>query len=271
MVDGSDSLAVLSRWLKGLGKPKERYFAACEYWVYLPSDEMPPQDDLMRRLLAENPHGPRAFGKAEGLVFSDVRLHVAVVRREKNPHAFRPDLFDLSVKPTAEILEKLAAAKSFAKLRFVAEEPLADRRHIQFLVCLADAVAQLGGGTVVFDAVGERLMLPNQLYLALQASPDATGSELHLQTLWKLDGAGGSAETRGLIKIGMPELVTYPITTDQQVLAMSLVEQAAAQLWSSGTWSDRLTVSAFDDEFELVASPEKDHRAMVRILRRQTG
>ncbi len=116
-------------------RQKPRYFAMAEYWVYLPGDRMPLQDDIMTLMVASNPYGRGGrspIGTAEGLVFSDIRLHIALVLRSKNPHIFRPDLFEEHIQPTKEILESLSAAQSLVKLRFASDIPLKDKRHLQF-------------------------------------------------------------------------------------------------------------------------------------------
>ena len=94
--------------------------------------------------------------KNEALIFSDVRLHIALVLRSKNAHVFRPDLFEEHVEPTVELLEGLAGSKSFAKIRFISEEPLKDHRHLIFLAHAADAIADLAKGKVIYDVVAER-------------------------------------------------------------------------------------------------------------------
>src|SRR5471030_3227986 len=73
------------------------YLASAEYWVYLPEAEMPEQNLLLERIVGRNPYSKRGFtpiGTEEGLILSDVRLHIAHVLRSKNPHVFRPDLFE---------------------------------------------------------------------------------------------------------------------------------------------------------------------------------
>src|SRR5579885_1987197 len=80
------------------------FFAHGEYWVYLPSEDMPSQEEIMNRMLLGNPHridGKLPITKNEALIFSDVRLQIALVLRSRNAHVFRPDLFNEHVEPTA--------------------------------------------------------------------------------------------------------------------------------------------------------------------------
>src|SRR5947209_2616034 len=121
---------------------------------------MPEQDAVMTRMVAENPYsrdGHLAIGKREGIIFSDIRLHVSLVLRSKNPHVFRPDLLKDSVEPTADILSALANSAALIKVRYISEAPLSDDRHIQFMAHFACAYLDLGSGLVIYDVVSEQL------------------------------------------------------------------------------------------------------------------
>src|ERR1044072_845222 len=112
---------------------KSSFLSTNEYWVYLPGKEMPNQTEVMSRLIGDNPYrqgGKNPIGPREGLLLSDIRLHLALVLRSKNPHVFRPDLFDEYVDPTSEILERLANSESLVKVRYISEQPLNDRASV---------------------------------------------------------------------------------------------------------------------------------------------
>ena len=99
-------------------RQQRSYFAATEYWVYIPGTELPEQQTIMHRMLAANPYGKPSdppLGPREGVIFSDVRLHIALVLRSKNPQAFRLDLFAEDVDTTPEQLESIALAGSLAR------------------------------------------------------------------------------------------------------------------------------------------------------------
>ncbi|MGV3616727.1 MAG: hypothetical protein ACO1SV_15475 [Fimbriimonas sp.] len=256
-------------------KPKaHRYLAAAEYWVFLPGETMPTQEDVMTRMIAQNPYSRRGqspIGAAEGLVFSDVRLHIALVLRRKNTQAFRPDLFEPHTEATAEALDALAHAQSFVKLRFISEEPLKGRQHLQFLLHAADAYADLGGGLIVYDHTCERLISRAELATTLRENFDVTLPALHTRVVWTLEGGTGHAETRGLKKIGHPDLKTLPVEPDQRILIGSVMEAAIERLWGEPTLPERVEVDAFDDHFRILIEPGREPQALARILRVQAA
>lgn len=256
-------------------RPKARRFmAVSEYWVYLPGEAMPTQEDVMTRMVAQNPYSRRGqspIGHTEGLVFSDIRLHIALVLRRKNPHAFRPDLFEPNVEPTAEILEGLAKAQSFVKLRYLSEEPLKGRQHLQFLLHAADAYAALADGLLIYDQTCERLLTRQELAKLLKENFDVTLPALHTRVIWSREGDAGHVETRGLRKVGHPELTTPPVDVDQRVLIGHVMEGAIERLWGEPSLPEKVEVDAFDDHFRILIEPGRDQQALARILRVQTA
>lgn len=253
-------------------RAKPKFLATAEYWVYLPGDSMPPQDRVMDRMLAGNPHSKRGqspIGKNEGLVFSDVRLHIALVLRKRNPHVFRPDLFEDHIEPSATDLQALSEAQSLVKVRYVSEEPLPDKRHLQFLLHAADAYAALGEGRIVYDVMAERLIPIEELQATLTENFDATGPELHVRTVWKRTATGGVAQTRGLAKIGFHELATSEMEADERWLVKTVLDEAVKEIWQAPSMPASVEVSAYDDRFRILVQEAKDRLATVRIQRVQ--
>lgn len=254
------------------GRKKQKYLAICEYWIYLPGDDMPEQDAIMTRMISGNPHakqGRSPIGAREGLLFSDIRLHLSVVLRSKNPHVFRPDLFGESLEPTPEILEALSASKCLVRARYISEEPLEDHRHLQFMPHLADAIAALAEGNAIYDVTSQRLFLPEEFSEKLDAELNVEGPNLHLRSVWVQKDGAGHAETRGMLKKGIPELVTGDVDVDQQVLVKEVLQQAAENVWRQGSMSDQIEVSCFDDSFRLELQPARKGQAKLNILRIQ--
>lgn len=252
---------------------KLKFVVTCEYWVYLPEEKAPPQDEVMARMIRDNAYtanGLPAIGPREGLVFSDIRLHSALVLRSKNPHVFRPDLFDAHVEPTAEDLAMLSESKALQKVRFISEEPLKDDRYLQFLPHMALAVAEIAGASIIFDTVGERLIQTSWLRKEMERNGDATRADLHLRVVWKSSGGEGIAETRGLLKIGLPEIATEPANADQRVLLTALLESAATQVWEARSMPLKVFVEAYQDMFELQLTPAGKGPYKARIFRAQT-
>jgi len=249
---------------------KSRYFACAEYWMYLPGVEMPEENDIMTRVIGRNPYvhkGRQTIGTAEGLVFSDVRLHIALVLRKRNALAFRPDVFDSAAEPTAEQLQLLDNANAFVKARFVSEDVLKDARHLQFLPHLADAVSELGEGQLIFDVVAEKLMTRAELSDYLRKHAEVSGPDFHTQVVWRAGIDSGYAETRGLVKVGHKELRTPNTPSDQRILVVAVLQEAIRQIWSTPILPETLEIQAFDDRFRVVFEPGRDKFTTVRVLR----
>jgi hypothetical protein len=253
-------------------KRKPPFLSATEYWVYLPGTELPAQQDIMHRMLAANPHGRPGdppLGPREGVIFSDIRLHIVLVLKAKNPHAFGPNAFTEDVEASPEQLKALAENNSFVRIRYISEQPLPDRRHLTFLTHAAEAIADLGGGTDIYDLTSERLMQKSDLIKALDEDPSGTSPKMHLRVLWKSATVGWHAETRGLRKIGFDDLVSSEMEPDQRVLVGEVMQEALRKIWNEGSASDDLEVEAFDDLFRIHKLKGKKGTQQVQILRVQ--
>ncbi|MBX7131673.1 MAG: hypothetical protein K1X67_03230 [Fimbriimonadaceae bacterium] len=250
-------------WWTSRRRANPGFLAHAEYWVYLPEAKMPSQDAIMTRMIQANPHGAGVIGPREGLLFSDIRLHMGLAKREKNPQLFRPDLFRDRAEPTPEILARLADSVALAKLRYVSEVPIPDSRHLRFLLHAADALAELGGGTVVYDAITSRLFTAEELRDRLARSPDATGFDDHVTIAWTpLD----EVSVTGMTKMGWPDLVTPRSPSDHRALILQLMEEVARRIWADGMM-ESIELEAYDDRF--VASVQRMNRdlAVVNIRR----
>ncbi len=246
------------------------YLALAEYWVYLPGDKMPSQDEMMTLMVRDNPYhrrGASPIGPSEGLLFSDVRLHCALVLRSKNPHVFRPDQFDDHMHPSAEILNALKESKSLLKIRYASEIPLKDKRHLQFLLHAADSMSELGHAKVIFDLKQEKLFTREELRQMLTRNFNVTGCDLHTQVVWKQSGRIGRAETRGLNKIGLDEWQSVDLELDQQVIATHVFTEGIRSIWEKAELSDGIEIDAFGDTFRLQFEKMKDKMTKVKILR----
>jgi len=242
-----------------------------EYWVYLPDEVMPSEDEVMTRMITQNPHGRPGnspIGPAEGLLFSDIRLHIALVLRSKNPHVFRPDLFS-ETEADAVALAALSAAQAMVKVRYVSEIPLADDRHIRFLPHLADAYAHVGKALLIYDAMAEQLMTPEQLYSQLDANPTASEPGDHVRVIWHRDGDSAYASTKGLIKKGLPEMHSALARPDNQLLITEVLKEVASQAWRNG-FAEEFRVNCFGDEFIALAQPGTGTPRKLHIQRVRT-
>lgn len=252
---------------------KPSFLSSNEYWVYLPGAEMPDQNGIMKQVIGDNPYksrGRNPITPREGLLLSDTRLHMALVLRARNPHVFRPDLFDEHVEPTAQILADLANSESLVKVRYISEQPLKDRASVQLLPHLADAVAELGGGRVIYDCMKEEIIDRESFRGLLTANPDLNQADVQVRPVWRRAEHGGWAETRGLRKIGLPELATERMEADEQVLVTEVLGDAARKLWEAGELLEKVDVRLFEDEFQVMVGKPKNRVSSVRILRVQS-
>lgn len=233
----------------------------------------------MGRMLKTSPFrvdGKPVIGPSEGLVFSDIRLHVSLVLREKNAHLFRPDLFEAHVEPSADHLEGLSKSVALVILRFTADERIPDDRHLRALTHMAEATAYYAKSTTLFDLAGEKLLTAEELRQHLASHPDATQPELHLTTYWSNQESGGIAATRGLIKIGFPEIETYPTPSDYRSVAIAVLQEAATMIWQGRAMPEAdaegqvpIDVQAFDDTYRLLVESRRTGPLKARILRIQ--
>ncbi|MCW5935741.1 MAG: hypothetical protein KIT11_00345 [Fimbriimonadaceae bacterium] len=259
-------------WRVVVGRRQQGYLAVTEYWIYGSAERLPAIEKIMDRMVAANPHnrpGLPSIGAREGMLFSDLRLHMAVAQRERNPFAFRPDLFEEGVVPSAEALQALAKSTSLVKLRYASREPLRDDRHLQFMPHLADTLADLTNGLAVFDSILESLQLAPDFRAQLERDNRAARPELHLRVVWGNGESGYRGETRGLRKIGKRELRSLPQEADHEVLIKAVLAAAAEKIFRKPDSEWPLEVLAASDAFRLEIAGSEDGFSLVRILRLQ--
>lgn len=267
-------LAVLGLlyWRAFMGKREPGYLSLTEYWVYTNQTKLPDQTALMDRMISSNPHnkpGRVCIGAREGMLFTDVRIHLGVALKEKNPTVFRPDLFEEDVEPTKEVLAGLARSKALVKVRYVSESRLKDFRHLQFLPHMADAVAEMMDGQVVFDHVSERICAADDFKAMLDQNGNAERPEFHLRVLWKTDEEGYYARTYGMKKLGMEELRTEPQENDREVLMLGLMTRLAHHLFRNPDEEGPFEFDEFGDLFILEIGERLNGLRHVSITRRQ--
>lgn len=220
----------------------------CEYWVFVPEPKLPTDGAMMTRLMQRSPFG-RVITPNDALLFSDIRLHLGVASRVKNPHVFRPDLHETHTEPTQEVLEGLSRCEGMVRVRFLSEKPVEGDRHLRFTTHLAEAVAALLGGPVVYDAVGEQLYETEAFVAKIRQDAQATSGAFHVRVVWRPTASGGVALTRGMQKIGLPELHTPESPGDQKVLILELLDRAARSAWDARALPETLEMPAYDDVF----------------------
>ncbi len=229
----------------------------CEYWIYYPSGPLPKLEEVMKRLIPENPYVERGWvpiGAREGLLMSDIRLHIGLVLRAKNVSLFRPDLELGALSPSAEQLAALARCQSLVRVRYFSPRPTEDLRHLVFLPHLAAAYSDLVGGQLIFDTVGHQLRTPSEFEGWLRNNRRLESSSEQVRVEWIEEDGGGYARTRGMIKAGLPELQTPLSPIDHRTLIESLMNLLYRKIWTEKpTFNEEIPLQTDLDHF--VARP----------------
>lgn len=251
-----------------------RFYSRAEYWVYTDQDRLPPQEEIMTRIIGRNPYNKGRFqpiGPADGLFMSDVRLSIALVRKEKNPHLFDPtELVTASFADNA-LNTAMVEARSIVRLSYISEQPLRDRRHLQFLAHAADAYASLLDAKLILDPVAGVPRTKAEMESWLSKDLDLTTPQAHVQ--WEQENSEGTArwKSRGFVKLGYPEIETYDISSDQAMLTRELLEELTRSHWYGPLAPEKnAEVELHGDRFVFVLEKTKSLQLlMLRILRLQ--
>ncbi|MBS1718032.1 MAG: hypothetical protein JSS72_09915 [Armatimonadetes bacterium] len=230
---------------------KPKYLALNEYWVYHPKPEQLTQEKLLDWLLKENPYAP--ISGQEGLMFSDVRFHMALVLRKRNPHVFRPDVLIESANIESEMLAELADCEAMTLLRYNSEEPLKSRAHLRLLAFAVKGVASLQNGRLATDRTAARVFWVETLHQELLRDRSGEDIAMHLSVTWQ----NGHASTHGLAKIGLPEIVSHHAPEDRRVIVSAVIEEAARKMWQEATIPEALDLTIYDDPYRVTFAYEK--------------
>lgn len=243
-----------------------KYLAVAEYWIFLPTTEPPDGDAVMRAMM--DPAGGSPIGSREGAVFSDVRLGVDFVLRERNPYSFRPDVMQQSgPPPSAECLDGFAHAKSMVRIRYVSERPLPDRRHLTFMPYFAKGYCDVGNGTAVFDVQRQVAWSANEFRAMLAQTKAPEEPEANVQVVWVEGQEGGHFETHGMVRAGMSELHSLPAPTDQRVILEAVMWQLIQHLWATTEPAASIELENEYDRFICELGYIGPYKRSVKVLR----
>ena len=251
-----------------LSKRPTPYLAHAEYWVYSKALEMPTTDKLMVRLVGDNPYiqqGQNPVGGAEGLVLSDVRLKIALLLRKKNPNLFEGRLLPETIADHQEFTNDIGTFHSIVKLQYVSTTKLKDKRHLQFLVHAADAVAEITDAKWIFDKITGSIRSKPEMEEILKKNFNVTKLEIHTRLDTNEDNTFSSF---GLSKIGIADFDTHPVSGDQVQLVEEILRKYMALSWERGeAFPD--PIKAYEDEFFIIQKSVRGGRTLMRIVRKQ--
>ncbi|MBS1705615.1 MAG: hypothetical protein JST40_07050 [Armatimonadetes bacterium] len=234
-----------------------------EYWIYITEPKLPNMNQVMTRMISGNPYnkpGKAIITTREGALFSDIRLNVGLVLRDKNPQLFRPDLFTESESPNASQLALLGQSKALIRVRYVSNVPLRDTRHLTFMPHLAGAYLDLSQGLVVYDPVSGMIWDRPEYATWLGEHPQLETAPPHTRLSWSLTPEGQILRIQGLLKLGLPDLQTPESPGDHATLIESLAELLLRRIWPKdepANIPERVELITDLDRFEAICKPTK--------------
>lgn len=241
-------------FVRSKGRLAKQQALVIEFWVYARSSQRPTQEDLTRALMGE---GRARIGTAEALVFTDVRFHIGTVKREVNAMLFAPGaLLEPDAVLPNDIAERIGASQAVHTVRFVADPAIVTEREesaLRLATWVAFAIAEVAEGTLIVDIETQSAYTPEQFRQAVEQH-GAGAFALHVATRWWDDEHVAYCFTRGLNKIGQPDIVAEDVPTDFQTLARHLVSEYAEQIWTKRD-SSPAVLEAFGSRFLLFTQP----------------
>jgi hypothetical protein len=225
-----------------------------EFWVYSRNPKRPTQEELTAALMGG---GKTSIGTAEALVFTDVRFHMGTVKREANALLFQPGaLLEPDAVLPPDLAERIEQAQAVHTVRFVAEPGVLTEREesaLRLSTWVALAIADLADGTAIVDIEAQVAYTPEQFREALEHH-GADAFALHVATRWWDDERAAYCFSRGLNKIGQPDIVAEDVPVDFQTLATHLVGEYAEHVWKTRDPSPTV-LEAFGSRFLMFTQP----------------
>lgn len=250
----------LVRYLKGRKIPR-RTGPRIEFRVFSPASGPIDLERLLHEMRDLPGWGP--LPHEVGLVASDVRLHLGLVRRENGASAFRPDLFATAEgADDRDAVDRFARAGAFYRVRWTAEKPTATGPALAFCLRAAAALARRATGTLVYDVGADRLV-PGERFVAKD-----TGERV--RAIWTAHDGFGRAETKGLSQFGTPELLAPAVDPDRRLLTVDVLSAAGRAVAEGRDPLATVEVEAFGDTYQVVPRElDNEGRVRVHIVRRE--
>lgn len=243
-----------------------------EFWIWTPEEALPPQPQIQRRLNQGNPHNQgRILAVTQGDMlrwWGDVRLHVGMSLRSKNPHIFEPRFFSDESEIPEEAERAMATAKGLITVRFTTDDPMPNRDYLHFLTHLTDSIADLSKAELIYDREGMRFW-PGMRWKTGMMRDNARQDFDKLVWVHAVEEPSGWwLHTHGLRKYGLPDLEMTEVATIQRTVCTDILRDLAqgAIEHPDDALSDG-TIQAYgrDHHFVLIPSDRdrKHHRGLV--------
>lgn len=239
-------------------KTRPKLILNAEYWVFCKADKLPDQTQMMERVVGRTDK----IGPAEGLLFSDVRLHVTLVTKAKNPQLFDPTALDPSLQESFDFVSSVIEQTAIIRVRFTSSEPMKDRRHLRLLPHLAYAYALMADAQWVFDQPQRKLYSMDDLAKLIDGQADSLDNQIRIE---KTDE--GSLKVLGMEKIGIQPFETDRLDADQFQLVEEILNEFVARSWKANRL-DLEPLEAHGDTFEFQLDARK---GILHISRRRTS
>lgn len=237
-----------------------------EFWVYATTTEPPTEAAVLERLVSKSPFQNSAIGSREAMTLSDVRFRLSVLRRAGNEIMFHPEMHtDADTVLPPDLSATLEKCSMLVKLLFISEEPLRTVSHLQFCTYVAEAVAHLTDAALIFDVEAQKFYGRDELAQELHANPDAARYELNVRVVEQESPDSLTYFTRGMSKLGLPDLYMDGLPTDHRTLGAHVVDSAAQAAWTSLSMRS-VEFDSFGDSFIVEFNkPRRSslHRGMV--------
>jgi len=229
--------------------PKQRF--RIEYWVFSRAANRPSDAEIMQRIAAA-PFAAGGISNEDARMIADIRFNIGRAVRSKNAMLFRPDVIgDPDARIDPEALALIDEVETLVTVRFAAESrPVEPKRYLRLATYAVEAIVDLVKAVAVWDAVKQELISPQTLVDRLRQNSDGAAYEHHIDVRWGETAEAGVAFTRGMEKIGLPDLEFDDQPLDQRTLATYLVDETAKKCWEAGTVADT-RFDGFGEEFAI--------------------
>ena len=246
--------------------PKQRF--RIEFWVFAENNQRPSDAEILDRI-NRAPFAKGGIRNEDARMIADIRFNIGRAKRDKNAMLFRPDMFgDADAEIDADALAMVEKVDSIVTVRFVSDTaPVEPKRYLRLATYATEAICDLAGGVAVWDGVSQELLMPATLKSRLSQNAEGAAFEHHVAIRWMEADEAGIAFTRGMEKIGLPDVAFDDQPLDQRILATYLVTETAKKCWEAESMDDA-KFDGFGEHFavEVEHDPEASPRHIGPVI-----